>query len=113
MALCWIVENAVLHSVLRIAGLTDSGRNRGQLNTWKVSGRICLQCFADVDSAREHVRPVIARCAREYAVEVFREALRFHQSFAASVRASVEVRPLRSVSVESRHERLCIQRRQM
>src|ERR1035438_6084979 len=106
MTLRRIVNNSVFHAVQSIAGFERGSFDSGNLTRGNVACGIREQRFRVRNGGGEQMSPVAGRRAGDDAVIVGREALSFHKSLPAAVRAGAEIGPARAGAIERPNDRL-------
>ena len=101
-----IVEDAVLHAILRVARRQHRGGDGGKLDAGDVAGGIGIDGLADIDTGGQHVGPEVGGRAGQDAIVIGGEALGFHEGFAAAIGAAIEIGVLRGLAVERLHQAL-------
>ena len=95
-----IVENPVLHTVERVAGIVHRVRNYGNFSSRNITVALSIDTPAHRCPPDIMPRPIIRRIAGDDAVKISRIALRFDQRFMTALRASAEVRMRRLRAVK-------------
>src|SRR5579871_373115 len=109
MTVEWISQEGIRPraAILPLALGDRCGSDQVQLGLWQVEAwPLDARIQPGPEFAEHQVRPVIGGVAGDNPVVVVRITLRFHEGMMAALRAGVEVRMLRSDTVESLDDRL-------
>ena len=111
LALQRIVDDAVLHAVLRVAGIQRGLMQHHEFLLGNVAGRVFVRGLRARDQLQALGGPVIAGIAGDDAFKILGKTLRFHERLPASARAAHKIRKARRRAVERRDRGLALQGR--
>ena len=104
------VNEAVSHSIARVARLESSGMDEGIFGRGDVAGLVLVNGLGDPQLPNQLVGSVVHGCARDDPVVVGREALGFHQALPSTRRAPIPIRESWPLTVEGNDEGFCSNR---